>query len=251
MTVERTMLITGASRGIGAATARMAAREGWAVGVNYRTEREAAEAIVAGIEAEGGTAAALHADLGTEAGVLGMFEAADRLLPPLGCLVNNAARTAPRRMRLSEMSWDEIASLLAVNVTGAMIASREAAARLSTASGGAGGSIVNVSSLAAKHGAAALYVHYGASKGALDTFTWGLARELAAEGVRVNGVRPGMIDTEIHARAGMPDRVEQRGPRLPMGRAGTPDEVAAAIIWLASDAASYVTGSILDVGGGA
>ncbi|WP_340107637.1 SDR family oxidoreductase [Pikeienuella sp. HZG-20] len=251
MTAERTMLITGASRGIGAATARMAARAGWAVGVNYRSEREAAEALVAEIEAAGGTAAALPADLSSEAEVMALFEAADRLLPPLGCLVNNAGRTAPRPMRLSEVSWEEIATLFAVNVTGAMIASREAAARMSTRAGGGGGAIVNVSSLAAKHGAAALYVHYAASKGALDTFTWGLARELAGEGVRVNGVRPGMIDTEIHVRAGMPDRVEKRGPRLPMGRAGTPDEVAAAILWLASDAASYVTGSILDVGGGA
>src|SRR5690606_2640468 len=135
----------------------------------------------------------------------------------------NAGRTAPRPMRLSEASWEEIATLFAVNVTGAMIASREAAARMSTRAGrGGGGAIVNVSSLAAKHGAAALYVHYAASKGALDTFTWGLARELAGEGVRVNGVRPGMIDTEIHVRAGMPDRVEKRGPRLPMGRAGAP-----------------------------
>jgi|TARA_R110002072_G_scaffold3759_2_gene26821 NAD(P)-dependent dehydrogenase (short-subunit alcohol dehydrogenase family) len=249
MKAERTILITGASRGIGAATARMAACAGWAVGVNYRSEREAAEAIVAGIEQQGGTAAAIHADLGVEADIVAMFETADRLLPPLGCLVNNAARAAPRRMRLSELSWEEITTLFAVNVTGAMIASREAAARMSASTGG--GAIVNVSSLAAKHGAASLYVHYAASKGALDTFTGGLARELAGEGVRVNGVRPGMIDTEIHARSGMPDRIEKRGPRLPMGRAGAPEEVAAAILWLASDAASYVTGSILEVGGGA
>lgn len=251
MKPERTMLITGASRGIGAAAARLAAQRGWAVGVNYRTQREEAEALAAEIEAAGGRAAALPADLGVEADIVALFEAADRLLPPLGCLVNNAARTAPRKMRLAEMDWEEINSLMAVNVTGAMIAGREAAARLSTAQGGPGGSIVNVSSLAAKHGAPALYVHYAASKGAMDTFTYGLARELAREGIRVNGVRPGMIDTEIHARSGMTDRVERTGPKLPMGRAGSAEEVAAAIVWLASDEASYVTGASLDVGGGA
>lgn len=251
MKAEQTMLITGASRGIGAVTARMAARAGWAVGVNYRSERAAAEEIVSEIEKEGGAAVALHADLSSEADIMAMFETADQQLPPLGCLVNNAGRTAPRPMRLSELSWEEITTLLAVNVTGAMIASREAAARMSLKESARGGAIVNVSSLAAKHGAPALYVHYAASKGALDTFTEGLARELASEGVRVNGVRPGMIDTEIHARSGMPDRVEKRGPRLPMGRVGTPEEVAAAILWMASDAASYVTGAILDVGGGA
>lgn len=251
MTEGRTMIVTGASRGIGAATARLAAAEGWAVGVNYRTQRAEAEALVSGIRAAGGTAEALHGDMGVEADILGMFAAADAALPPLGCLVNNAARAAPRMMRLAEMDWDEIHSLMALNVTGAIVAAREAAARLSTERGGAGGAIVNVSSLAAKHGAPKLYLHYAASKGALDTFTYGLARELAGEGVRVNGVRPGMIDTEIHTRAGMADRVARRGPKLPMGRAGTPEEVAEAIVWLASDAASYVTGSILDVGGGA
>lgn len=251
MKPERTMLITGASRGIGAATARLAAQRGWAVGVNYRSQKEEAEALAAEIVAAGGRAEAIHADMGREADIVALFEAADRLLPPLGCLVNNAARTAPRKMRLAEMDWEEIDSLLSVNVTGAMIACREAAARLSTANGAQGGSVVNVSSLAAKHGAPKLYVHYAASKGAMDTFTWGLAREFAAEGIRVNGVRPGMIDTEIHARSGMAGRVEKVGPKLPMGRAGAPEEVAAAIVWLASDEASYVTGAILDVGGGA
>ena len=248
---ERTMLVTGASRGIGAAIARMAAQKGWSVGVNYRTQKLESEALVAEIIADGGRAAALPADMAEEADIVAMFEAADRLLPPLCCLVNNAARTAPRKMRLSEMDWEEIHSLLAVNVTGAMIASREAAARLSTDAGGPGGSIVNVSSLAAKHGAPSLYIHYAASKGAMDTFTVGMARELAGEGIRVNAVRPGMIDTEIHARAGMAGRVAKVGPRLPMGRAGSPQEVAGAVVWLASDEASYVTGAVLDVGGGA
>ena len=251
MRPERTMLVSGASRGIGAATARLAARKGWAVALNYRSQRQEAEALVREIEAAGGVAAAIPADLGAEAEIVAMFEAADRLLPPLGCLVNNAARAAPHRMRLVEMEAGEIEQLLAVNVTGAMIACREAVRRMSTANGGRGGSVVNVSSLAAKHGAPSLYLHYAASKGAMDTFTWGLAREVAGEGVRVNAVRPGLIDTEIHARAGMPGRIEKVGPKLPMGRAGSAEEVAQAVIWLASDDASYVTGALLDVGGGA
>jgi NAD(P)-dependent dehydrogenase (short-subunit alcohol dehydrogenase family) len=251
MKPERTMLVSGASRGIGAATARLAARKGWAVALNYRSQRQEAESLVREIEAAGGVAAAIPADMGAEAEIVAMFDAADRLLPPLGCLVNNAARTAPHRMRLVEMEAREIEQLLAVNVTGAMIACREAVRRMSTASGGRGGSVVNVSSLAAKHGAPSLYLHYAASKGAMDTFTWGLAREVAGEGVRVNAVRPGLIDTEIHARAGMPGRIEKVGPKLPMGRAGSAEEVAQAVIWLASDDASYVTGALLDVGGGA
>jgi NAD(P)-dependent dehydrogenase (short-subunit alcohol dehydrogenase family) len=191
------------------------------------------------------------ADLAHESDIKAMFAAADHGMPPLGCLVNNAARTAPARMTLAEMDADEINSLLAVNVTGAMLAAREAVARMSVGRGGSGGSIVNVSSLAAKHGAPSLYVHYAASKGAIDTFTFGLAREVAAQGVRVNAVRPGLIDTEIHARTGMPGRVANAGPKMPLGRAGSAEEVAAAVVWLASDAASYVTGALLDVAGGA
>jgi NAD(P)-dependent dehydrogenase (short-subunit alcohol dehydrogenase family) len=245
------MIVTGASRGIGAAIARMAAEAGWAVAVNYHSQRAEAEALCREIEAAGGRAMPVAADLAHESDIKAMFAAVDRGMPPLGCLVNNAARTAPARMTLAEMDADEINSLLAVNVTGAMLAAREAVARMSVGRGGSGGSIVNVSSLAAKHGAPSLYVHYAASKGAIDTFTFGLAREVAAQGVRVNAVRPGLIDTEIHARTGMPGRVANAGPKMPLGRAGSAEEVAAAVVWLASDAASYVTGALLDVAGGA
>lgn len=249
--MTRTLVVTGAAGGIGAATARLAAARGWAVAVHYRTGRAGAEAVAAEIEAAGGTARAFEADMADEAAVVALFHAVDAALPPLGGLVNNAARVAPRAMRLAEMDAAEIDGLLRVNVTGAMIAARETAARLSTARGGPGGAIVNVSSLAARHGAPALYVHYAASKAALDAFTRGFALEVAAEGIRVNAVRPGLIDTPIHARAGMDGRIAKVGPRMPMGRAGAPEEVAQAIVWLMSEEASYVTGALLDVGGGA
>lgn len=251
MREQRTFIVTGASRGIGAAVALGAARRGWAVGVNYRTQPDEARALVSRIREGGGTAVALQADIGREDEIVAMFKEADRTLPPLGGLVNNAAGVASGKMRLVEMDAAAINALLSVNVTGTMIASREAVRRLSTAGGGKGGAIVNVSSLSAKHGAPNLYIHYAASKAAVDTFTWGLALEVAGEGIRVNAVRPGLIDTEIHARAGMAQRVEKVGPRLPMKRAGTADEVADAVLWLASDEASYVTGAVLDVGGGA
>lgn len=248
---QRTLLITGASGGIGAATARLAAARSWAVALHFGRGRETAEALAAEIAAAGGRAGVFQADMGSEAEITAMFRAVDAALPPLGGLVNNAARTAPRKLSVADLDQAEIDGLLRVNVTGAIIAAREAAARLSTARGGAGGAIVNVSSRAVDHAAPRLWVHYAASKGALDVFTRGFALELAAEGVRVNGVRPGLIDTPIHARAGMGDRVARIESRLPMGRAGRADEVAEAILWLASDAASYVTGATLDVGGGA
>lgn len=248
---QKTVIVTGAAGGIGAATAIRAAAQGWAVAVHYRTGREGAQKVVADIVAAGGLAQAFAADMGAEEQVIDLFHAVDKAMPPLGGLVNNAARTAPRAMRLEEMDCDEINSLMRINVTGAMIAAREAAARLSTEKGGPGGTIINVSSLAAIHGAPKLHVHYAASKAALDTFTHGFALEVAREGIRVMSVRPGLIDTPIHARAGMADRIEKVGPRMPMGRAGTPDEVAGAIVWLLSDDASYITGTTLDVGGGA
>lgn len=251
MTKDRSIIVTGASRGIGAAVVRLAAQAGWAVCVNYRTQPDEAHSLVDEIKALGGEALAVKADLSVEEEIVSMFKRVDEALPPLGCLVNNAARVAARRMSVADMDAEEIDSLLRVNVTGAMIAAREAAARMSTAKGGQGGSIVNVSSLAAKHGAPNLYVHYAASKAALDAFTHGFALEVAKEGVRVNAVRPGLIDTEIHMRAGMPQRVAKVGPKMPMGRAGTAGEVAKAILWLASDDASYVTGATIDVGGGA
>ncbi|MFY9209807.1 MAG: SDR family oxidoreductase [Aestuariivita sp.] len=248
---QKTLIVTGASGGIGAATALLAASKGWAVAVHYRSGAEGAEQVVLQIRAAGGTAESFRADMGEETEVTEMFGAVDKALPPLGGLVNNAARVADRAMRLDEMDSAEINGLLRVNVTGAMVAAREAAARLSTAKGGPGGTIVNVSSLAAVHGAPKLYVHYAASKAALDAFTHGFALEVAREGIRVMSVRPGLIDTPIHARAGMANRIEKVGPRMPMGRAGTAGEVAQAIVWLLSDDASYTTGTTLDVGGGA
>lgn len=247
---QKTVIVTGASGGIGAATALLAAAQGWAVAVHYRSDPEGAEKVVAEIKALGSVARAFQADMQEEAQVIDLFCAVDDALPPLGGLVNNAARVAARAMTLSEMDADEINGLLRVNVTGAMIAAREAAARLSTEKGGDGGTIVNVSSLAAVHGAPKLYVHYAASKAAIDAFTHGFALEVAREGIRVMSVRPGLIDTPIHARADMADRVDKVGPRMPMGRAGTPEEVAQAIVWLLSEEASYVTGTTLDVGGG-
>jgi NAD(P)-dependent dehydrogenase (short-subunit alcohol dehydrogenase family) len=248
---QKSLIVTGASGGIGAATALNAASKGWAVAVHYRSGREDAERVVAQIVGAGGIASAFQADMAQEDQVVDLFRAVDAALPPLGGLVNNAARTAARAMRLQEMDAAEIDGLMRVNVTGAMIAAREAAARMSTARGGAGGVIVNVSSLAALHGAPKLYVHYAASKAALDAFSHGFALEVAAEGIRVVSVRPGLIDTPIHARAGMADRIAKIGPRIPMGRAGRPEEVASAIVWLLSQDASYITGTTLDVGGGA
>lgn len=249
--MTRSIIVTGASRGIGAAAARLAAKRGYEVCVHYRSEPEAAAAVVGEIERGGGRAIAVAADMAIEADIVALFQTVDRNLAPLGGLVNNAARAAAAAVRLADLSAADIDAVLMVNVTGTMIAAREAARRLSRRNGGAGGAIVNVSSLAARHGAPNLWVHYAASKAAIDAFTHGFALEVAGDGVRVNAVRPGLIDTPIHGRSGMPDRIAKVGPRLPLGRAGTADEVAAAILWLMSDEASYVTGAILDVGGGA
>ena len=246
---DRTVLVTGASRGIGAATARLCAREGWAVAVNCTRDLAAAQSVVQAIEAAGGRALALQADVADEAQVLAMFARIDAELPRLGGLVNNAG-VIDLGARVDEMSVARLQRMFGVNLIGSFVCAREALRRMSTRHGGLGGAIVNLSSAAARIGAPGMYVDYAASKGAIDTFTLGLAREVALEGVRVNGVRPGIIDTEIHAAGGLPDRAHQSASLIPMQRPGTADEVAQAIVWLLSDAASYTTGTTLDVTGG-
>jgi NAD(P)-dependent dehydrogenase (short-subunit alcohol dehydrogenase family) len=247
--MNRVALVTGASRGIGAATARLAAERGYAVCVNYRRNSRAAEDVVAAIRAGGGSAVAVAADVGVEAEVLRLFQACDRELGPLGALVNNAG-ILETQTRVENIDALRLSRIFATNVTGAFLCAREAVRRMSTARGGPGGVIVNVSSRAAQLGAAGEYVDYAASKAALDALTIGLAREVAGEGIRVNGVRAGIIDTDIHADGGEPRRVDRLGPSGPMGRAGQPIEVARAILWLLSDEASYSTATIVDVAGG-
>ncbi len=243
------VLITGASRGIGAATARLAARRGYAVCLNYRSRREAAEEIAATVESAGGRAIAVAADVAIEADVVRLFETCDRELGRLTALVNNAG-VLEAQMRVESMNAARLQRVLATNVVGAFVCAREAVRRMSTKHGGAGGAIVNVSSAAARLGAAGEYVDYAASKGALDTLTIGLAREVADEGIRVNGVRPAYIYTDMHASGGEPGRVDRVKDSVPMKRGGTPDEVANAILWLLSKEASFTTGTFIDVTGG-
>ncbi len=245
---ERVLVVTGGSRGIGAATARLAASRGYGVVVNYAGNVAAAEAVCAEIHAHGGEAMAVRGDVSVADDVEHIFRAADRM-GRLAGLVNNAGMIAPA-LRLDEMAVERITQLLAVNVIGTMLCSAAAVRRMSSKHGGAGGAIVNLSSAAAKLGGSASYLDYATSKGAIDTFTVGLALELAGEGVRVNGVRPGIIDTEFHAQGGEPGRAARLAPSLPMGRAGTAEEVANAILWLLSDEASYVTGTTVAVTGG-
>jgi NAD(P)-dependent dehydrogenase (short-subunit alcohol dehydrogenase family) len=244
-----TIVVTGGGRGIGAAVSLQCAAAGWAVAVNYSSDAAAAQAVVARITAAGGRAIALQADVADEGQVQRLFETVDAQLPPLSGLVNNAG-VVDLPSRVDAMDAQRLQRMFAINVFGSFHCARQAVRRLSTLHGGRGGAIVNLSSAAARLGSPGQYVDYAAAKGAIDVFTLGLAREVAAEGIRVNAVRPGIIETEIHASGGLPDRAAQMAPQVPMRRAGSADEVAQAVVWLLSEAASYTTGSIVDVTGG-
>lgn len=243
------MMITGGGRGIGAATARLAAARGYAVCVNFLRDHDAAQAVVRDIRNDGGRAIAVPGDVASEADVVRLFQECDRSLGPLAALVNNAGIVATRS-RVEAMDAARLQRMFSINVVGAFLCAREAIKRMSTKHGGKGGAIVNVSSGAARLGSPGEWVDYAASKGAIDTMTLGLAKELAEENIRVNCVRPGFVNTGIHAGAGEPDRIERLRAGIPMKRGGEPEEVARAILWLLSDEASYSTGAILDVTGG-
>jgi NAD(P)-dependent dehydrogenase (short-subunit alcohol dehydrogenase family) len=244
-----TLIVTGASRGIGAAIARLAGERGFSVAVNFATGKAEAEAVVQQIVSAGGRARAIQADVAREEDVVRLFKAAEHELGAIKGLVNNAAITGGFS-RVDAVSASALAQVMAVNVTGAILCAREAVRRMSTRHGGSGGAIVNISSRAAKTGSAGEWVHYAASKGAIDSFTIGLAREVATEGIRVNAVAPGLIETGLHAANGDPDRLKRRATTIPMERAGTGVEVAEGVLWLLSPAASYTTGAILEIGGG-
>ena len=246
--MDKVLLVTGGSRGIGAATARLAARQGWAVAVNYTANSLAADEVVREIRAAGGTAMAVQADVADEAQVLRMYEQLDAKFGRLTGLVNNAG-VVDVTARVEDMSVARWRRMFDINVIGSLICAREAVRRMSTKHGGTGGSIVNLSSAAARLGAPGQYVDYAAAKGAIDAFTIGLAKEVGADGIRVNAVRPGLIDTDIHASGGLPNRVKDLQHMVPMGRGGSAEEVAEAIVWLLSDAASYTTMSLLEVSG--
>ena len=245
---DRVAIITGGSRGIGRATAIAAAARGFRICVGYASNEVAAREVVAAIEAKNGKAIAVKCDVSRESDILAMFKAADEF-GTLGALINNAGIVG-RTSRVDEMSAERISQMMAVNVTGSILCAREAVKRMSTRHGGKGGVIVNLSSVAAKLGSPNTYVDYAASKGAIDSFTIGLGHEVASEGIRVAAIRPGLIDTDIHASGGEPDRAHKLSHMVPMKRVGTADEIANAIVWLMSDEASYVTSAILDVSGG-
>ena len=247
--MDKVLLVTGGSRGIGAATCLLAARQGWAVAVNYTANSLAADEVVREIRAAGGRAMAVQADVADEAQVLRMFGQIDAKFGRLTGLVNNAG-VVDVTARVEDMSVARWKRMFDINVIGSLICAREAVRRMSTKHGGTGGSIVNLSSAAARLGAPGQYVDYAAAKGAIDTFTLGLAKEVAGEGIRVNAVRPGLIETEIHASGGLPNRVKDLQHLVPMQRGGSAEEVAQSIVWLLSDAASYTTMSLLDVSGG-
>jgi NAD(P)-dependent dehydrogenase (short-subunit alcohol dehydrogenase family) len=246
---KKIMIVTGGSRGIGAATAKLAAAQEYAVCISYLHNRDAAEAVVAAIEASGGQALAVQGDVASEADVVRLFETVDQRLGRITALVNNAG-ILEHQMRVEDMDADRLTRVFATNVTGSFMCAREAVRRMSIRHGGMGGAIVNVSSAAARLGGPSEYVDYAASKGAIDTMTIGLSKEVAAEGIRVNAVRPGVIYTDIHASGGEPGRVDRVKDMVPMKRGGDPVEVAQAILWLLSDQASYSTGAFIDVTGG-
>jgi NAD(P)-dependent dehydrogenase (short-subunit alcohol dehydrogenase family) len=243
------VIVTGASRGIGAAIAGLVGANGFAVAVNFLTNRASAEEVVREIESGGGRAVAIQCDVSHEEEILRLFETAVRELGQIGGLVNNAGVTGGLS-RVDAVPAQAIAQVLATNVAGTILCSREAVRRMSVRHGGMGGSIVNISSLAARTGGAGEWVHYAASKGAIDSFTIGLAREVASEGIRVNAVAPGLIETDLHSANGAPDRLSRLAPSIPMGRPGAALEVAQGVLWLLSAAASYTTGTILEIGGG-
>lgn len=247
--MSQIVLITGGSRGIGAATALQAARAGYAVAVNYTANSLAADEVVRQIRQGGGTAITVQADVAEESQVLAMFDKVDAKLGRLTALVNNAG-VVDRTERVDGMSVARLKRMFDINVIGTMVCAREAVKRMSTLYGGPGGAIVNVSSVAARLGGPGQYVDYAAAKGAVDTFTLGLAKEVAAEGIRVNAVRPGIIETDIHASGGLPNRAHDMAPQVPMQRAGSADEVAQSIVWLLGSGSSYTTGALLDIAGG-
>ncbi|MGH8439677.1 MAG: SDR family oxidoreductase [Pseudomonas sp.] len=247
--MDKVIVITGASRGIGAATARLAAREGYRICINYLSDDEAAQRVLADVRELGAEAIAVKADVSVEDEIIHLFQRVDAELGPVTALVNNAG-TIGQKSQLEHMSEFRLLKLMKTNVVGPMLCSKHAVQRMSKRHGGQGGSIVNVSSVAARLGSPNEYIDYAASKGALDTFTLGLAKEVAGDGIRVNAVRPGYIFTDFHALSGDPERVSKLEPGIPMGRGGQAEEVAEAIIWLLSDKASYSTGSFIDLGGG-
>jgi NAD(P)-dependent dehydrogenase (short-subunit alcohol dehydrogenase family) len=245
-----TLIVTGGGRGIGAAISRLAAAQGYSVAINYFSDANAANQLVQEISGAGGRAAAIRADVGSEPDILRLFETAEKNLGPLCALVNNAGITGGAFARVDSVEASVLARVMAVNVTGAFLCAREAVRRLSTKHGGRGGAIVNISSRAAELGSAGEWVHYAASKAAINTLTIGLAREVATEGIRVNAVSPGLVDTDIHAASGDPGRLARLISTIPLGRPGLPQEIAEGVLWLLSPAASFVTGSILQITGG-